>query len=229
MADKPRVKAPKQRAGSSNQSDGRRRVLAIAAAVVGVAAGFVVVAVLLGVMGGGSGNDEEAVRAKLVAAGCTFQAVKAVEGQHSLGPDGTSDKWNTDPPTSGPHFGFNPDGSSGTVIWGIYDEPVQLARLIHNVEHGGVYIVYGDEVPDETVEQIRDFYERRKNGTIVAPLPKLGDTIAVGAWVAEGDDGKGYLAKCTDFDEDAVGAFFSAFQFEGPERIPQGSLLPGNT
>ena len=32
-----------------------------------------------------------------------------------LAPDGTSDKWNTDPPTSGPHFGI-------AAIFGIYDE-----------------------------------------------------------------------------------------------------------
>lgn len=230
MADKPRVKAPKQRAGSSNQSDGRRRLLVIGAAVAGVALGFVAVAALLGFMGGGSSTtDTEAVRAKFVAAGCTFKTVPAVDGQHSLGPDDTSDKWNTDPPTTGPHFGFNPDGSLGTVIWGNYDEPIQLARLVHNTEHGGVYIVYGDQVPDESLAQINEFYERRKNGTIVAPLPELGDEIAFGAWVAEGEEGNGYLARCTAFDEDAASAFFNAFQFKGPERIPGSSLLPGGT
>ncbi len=229
MADKPRVKAPKQRAGSSNQNDARRRALIIGAAVAGVALGFVAVAALLGLVGGSSSTDEAAVREKFVAAGCTFKAVPAVEGQHSLGPEDTSDKWNTDPPTTGPHFGFNPDGSLGTVIWGNYDEPIQLARLVHNTEHGGVYIVYGDQVPDETLAQIDAFYQRRQNGTIVAPLPELGDEIALGAWVAEGEEGKGYLAKCTTFDEDAADAFFGAFQFKGPERIPGSSLLPGQT
>ena len=227
MADKPRVKAPKQRAGSSNQSDGNRRLLVIGAAIAGVALGFIAVAALLGLVGGGSGTDAEAVRAKFEAAGCTFQAVPAVEGQHTLGADGTSKKWNTDPPTSGPHYGFNPDGSAGTVIWGVYDEPIQLARLVHNTEHGGIYIVYGDDVPAESVAQIKDFYERRQNGTVVAPLPSLGDKIAFGAWVAEGDDGTGYLAKCKAFDEDAASSFFSAFQFKGPERLPGSSLLPG--
>jgi hypothetical protein len=228
MAEKPRVKAPKQRAGSSIEPDGRRRVLVIGAAVVGVVLGFVAVAALLGFMGG-SDTDPEAVRAKFVSAGCTFKAVPAIEGQHSLGPDETSDKWNTDPPTSGPHYGFNPDGSSGTVIWGIYDEPIQLARLVHNVEHGGIYILYGDDVPDATVEEIKDFYDRRQSGTIVAPLPRLGDKIAFGAWVAEGEEGNGYLAKCSTFDEEAASAFFAAFQFKGPERLPGSSLLPGGT
>ena len=83
MADKPRVKAPKQRAGSTNQSDSRRRALTIGAAVAGVALGFIVVAVLLGVMGGG-GLDEEALAADVEAAGCTFESVPALEGAHRL-------------------------------------------------------------------------------------------------------------------------------------------------
>lgn len=228
MADKPRVKAPKQRSTPSGDAGRNRRLLTIGAALAGVVLGFVVIAALIGFIGGGDAADEEGVRTKLEAAGCTLQAVKAQEGRHSLPADGTSD-WNTDPPTTGPHFGFNPDGSLGTAIWGFYDEPIQLARVVHNTEHGGAYIFYGDQVSDSVVEQVRKFYERRKNGTLVAPYPKLGDKIALGAWVAEGEDQKGYLAKCTQFDEDAAASFFAAFQFKGPERIPGSALLPGGT
>jgi hypothetical protein len=233
MAEKPRVKAPKQR-HSSTTDDSRRRAWTIGAAIAGVALGFAVVAVLLGLIGGSGGPDEAAVRADLEAAGCTLQAVEAQPGRHSLTPDGTA-KWNTDPPTSGPHFGFNPNGSSGTVIWGAYDEPVQLARIIHNLEHGGVYIFYGDDVSDEDVAQLRAFYEDHRNGTVVAPYPKLGAKIALGAWVTENETGsesaggKGYLAKCGSFDEGAFSSFLSGFQFHGPERFPEDSLLPGGT
>ena len=52
MADKPRVKAPKQRASSSTDGPSRNRAFVIGAAIAGVALGFVVVAVLLGVVGG---------------------------------------------------------------------------------------------------------------------------------------------------------------------------------
>ena len=88
-------------------------------------------------------------------------------------PDGTA-KWNTDPPTSGPHFGFNPNGSVH-VIWGAYEEPVQLARVIHNLEHGGVYIFYGDEVPDATVAQLEEFYDAHQT--------RHGPRAATRSWV----------------------------------------------
>lgn len=224
MPDKPRVKAPKQRSSTPSSDSTRRRNLLVVGA--GLVAGLIAGGVVFAALGRGGSVDEESVRADLQAAGCTLQVEKAQEGQHSLSADGTSD-WNTDPPTTGPHFGFNPDGSLGTVVWGAYSEPIQLARLVHNTEHGGVYILYGDEVPDDVTEELRSFYDRHKNGTVLAPLPKLGDKIALGAWVVDGSDAKGYLAKCTSFDDGAFAAFFAGFQFKGPERIPGTSLLPG--
>jgi hypothetical protein len=227
MADKPRVKAPKQRSTSSQDSEKRRRYLTIGAAVGGLLLAVVASAAALGFVGGADSPSEAEVRAKLEAAGCTLQSVKAQPGRHSLTADGTAD-WNTDPPTSGPHFGFDAGGNLGTVVWGAYSEPLQLARVVHNLEHGGVYIFYGDDVPDSVVGQLQTFYDRHKNGTLLAPYPKLGDKIALGAWVAGGGEAKGQLAKCTKFDEEAYAAFFQGFQFKGPERFSAGSLLPGD-
>jgi uncharacterized protein DUF3105 len=225
MPQKARVKAPKQRA--TPRDTGRdRRLLGIGAAAVGGLLGVVAVLALLGLAGGSRPSVEE-VRTALRQAGCTLQVAEGVPGRHSLGPDDTSPQWNTDPPTSGPHFGFDASGNNGTAIWGAYEEPVQLARVVHNLEHGGVYIFYGDDVPENVVAQLRSFYDDHERGTVLAPLPRLGDEIALGAWVAEGDEENGYLAKCSSFDEEAYSAFFDAFQFRGPERYPASQLLPG--
>ena len=75
---------------------------------------------------------------------------------------------------------------------------------MHNLEHGGVFILYGDEVPDATVDRLRAFYDDHKTGTIMAPLDRLGDEFALGAWVVDGDVDNGFLAKCKTFDEDAA-------------------------
>lgn len=219
MADKPRVKAPKQRAASSSDTSSRNRTVAIGAAIAGVALGFVVVAALLGLFGGGA--DAATAQTKLESAGCTFQKVKALEGAHSVRqPGGTSDKWNTDPPTTGPHFGI-------AAIFGIYEEELEIARVIHNLEHGGIFIMYGEDVPEATVDELRAFYDDHKTGTIMAPLDRLGDEFALGAWVVDGDVDSGFLAKCTEFDEGAVSAFFRSLQFRGPERFDPSQLQPG--
>jgi hypothetical protein len=181
------------------------------------------VVAVVGLGGGGRPSDDE-VRASLAAAGCTLQVADAEppEGSwHTIRePGGTAEEWVTDPPTAGAHYGI-------AAIFGIYEEPLEQARLIHNLEHGGAYIQYGDDVPESTVDQLRDFYDRHRNGTIMAPLPRLGDQFALGAWVFEGDEDTGYLAKCRTYDEDAVSAFFEAYQFRGPERFDPSQLQPG--
>ena len=226
MADKPRVRAPKQRATPRPDDPSRNRRLLMYGLGAVIALAALAAAVFLAGFGGNDVSPEK-VRAELEAAGCTLQAVKAERGQHSLGPDETFD-WNTDPPTSGPHFGFDDGGNLGTVIWGAYEEPLQLARVVHNLEHGGIYIFYGDDVPDAVVAELRAFYDDHERGTLLAPYPKLGDQIALGAWVSDDGEETGYLAKCSAFDESAFSAFFSGLQFRGPERFPASSLLPGN-
>ena len=160
-------------------------------------------------------------------AGCTLQAVKAQPGRHSLTADGTA-KWNTDPPTNGPHFGFDASGNLGTVVWGAYDEPLQLARVVHNLEHGGIYIFYGDEVSDAVVDQLRGSTTITRTEPCSRPIPSSETRLpsAPGSPTARGREG--YLAKCPAFDEAAYSAFFEAFQFKGPERFPSGSMLPGD-
>jgi Protein of unknown function (DUF3105) len=225
MADKPRVRAPKQRAHHRPEDSGRTRRLLLYAAG-GVAALAVLVAAFF-VLGLGGGEPSEAdVRESFVEIGGTLEAVEALPGEHTLQEDELGE-WNTDPPTSGEHFGFDRNSATGTVIWGAYEEPLQLARVVHNLEHGGIYIFYGDEVPEAVVEQLHEFYGDHERGTLLAPYPKLKDEIAVGAWVLDGEEETGYLAKSKQFDEKAFSSFFDAFQFEGPERFPADALLPG--
>lgn len=226
---------PKQRQqGSGSKSRQRtdqvsldRRLLAL-----GGALGVIVIAAVLGwlLLGGGTQDAEAKARTALESAGCTLKVVPAVEGtsDHSDVPnaDFTSKRWNTDPPTSGPHFGE-------TLIFGAYAEPIQLARALHNLEHGGAWIAYGRSVPAAEVEKLRSFYDDHTAGTILAPYPKLGNKITMGAWLVPGlesaksDRGSGVLGTCTAFDGDAFSAFFDAFQFKGPERIPPDALQPG--
>jgi hypothetical protein len=223
MADKPRVKAPKQRAATADDSARRRKTMAIVAGVAGVVLGFVVVAAALGMFGGeGRTTDTAGLRTTLENAGCTLKVAPALEGVHSISdPSGTSPKWNTDPPTSGPHYAV-------AAIFGIFEDEIELARLVHDLEHGGVYILYGKDVPDATVDELRTFYEAHKTGTIMAPLDRLGDSFALGAWVVDGDTHNGFLAKCTQFDENAASAFFRSLQYRGPERFDPSQLQPGH-
>lgn len=232
MADKPRVKAPKQRATTSRDDPQRTKLLMIGGGALALLALGVVFFVTVG--RGGAGVDEASVRADLEAAGCTLEAKipapPASNGYHTVAvPDGTSADWNTDPPVAGAHYGE-------AAIFGVYSDQLEQARVVHNLEHGGIFIQYGADVRERTLAELESFYNDRKTGTLMAPLPSLGDEIALGAWVVRDDEferegsvlGTGYLAKCKTFDEEAFASFFDAFQFKGPERFDPANLLPGN-
>jgi hypothetical protein len=226
MPQKPRVKAPKQRATTPTKPGGQKPWLVIGVAVVGVLLGIAAVGALLGFIGGGGAPNEAAARSKLVAAGCTLQSFPGVSRQHISNPAARPKSWNSFPPTSGPHY-FTP------AVYGFYSQPVELARVLHNLEHGGVYMLYGPKTPPDTVELLREVYDRDPRGLVVAPLPELGNEIAFGAWTSpapgSAEIGTGHLAKCTAVNKDAVEAFLSAFRGRGPENGNLDLLQPGGT
>jgi hypothetical protein len=190
-----------------------------------VAGGLALVAIAVGVgfllTGGGSGSAASALR----DAGCSFETFPAQRAQHvEQLPEGF--EYNSNPPSSGPH---NPIPAP----WDVYADPVDPIRYVHNLEHGGVVIQYGDDVPEETVQRLVDWYRESPNGILIAPLPGLGDQISLAAWNAdvnalgEISNQRGILAKCPTFDEDAFDAFLEAYRFKGPERFPPDALEPG--
>ena len=97
---------------------------------------------------------------------------------------------------------------------------------MHNLEHGGIFIQYGKDVPQATVERAAGLLRQATNGTLLAPLPSLGSKIALGVWTTSSpskpDTGTAYLAKCTTFDEKAYAAFFDGVPVPGPGALPDG-------
>jgi hypothetical protein len=218
MAQKPRVKAPKQR-GSQRRAEDEAKKRRLYMLGGGTLVAVLAVVGIVGLFGlGGSEASASEVRADLRAAGCTMKVVEAApnSSNHSQDPEARSPDWNTDPPTTGPHYGQ-------TLQYGSYTEPIDIARALHNLEHGAAYILFGNKVRDATVSQLQEFYADHATGTILAPYARLKNQIALGAWVVPGlpeasnDRGSGVLAKCKKFDEAAFSAFFDAFQFKGPE------------
>lgn len=223
-----RPQAPQRRSTPAAPRDPAqtRRILYLLAGS-GLAALAIVLAVLF--LGGG-GEDEE--RAALEEAGCTLRSFPEVKNasSHSDVPTlTTKPKWNSNPPTNGPHY-------VQAAVWGFYDrdEDVPLVQTTHNLEHGGVVVHYGPGVPDAQVERLRGWWEDDPNGLVMAPLASNGRKITLTAWTAPDaasgtpEPGRGYLATCTTFDEGAFDAFVEERRFQGPERIPPELLSPGS-
>lgn len=120
--------------------------------------------------------------------------------------------YNSFPPTSGP-------SGEAPLVWEAYDGAVSQFRLVHNLLHGGIAVQYGDDVSGETVARIRAWYERDPDGTVVAPLPRLGDRVVVTAWRNQ--------LRCSAFRQRAFDGFRAQHRFNGPERPPREALRRG--
>lgn len=213
------VQAPKQRA--TPRDDARNKKILY---VIG-ASGFVMLALVVGFFAlTGRGDDTESAEgavATIRGAGWTYQQTKS-QGRTHVPELAANFKYNTVPGTSGPH-------SNQTVVYGVYDQQVSEFNYVHNLEHGAVGMFYGPDVPEETVAQMQEYYNKDPRGLIMASDDRLGDQIALTAWT--------HIAKGKTFDEKVFDTFIEEFGFRGPESckndIEQGcfrreNLEPGN-
>jgi len=183
-------------------------VIVIAAAAVGI--GFVM-----------AGGEEES-SGPLGIGECTVQTFEPLGAGH-VAELPADYEYNSVPATSGVH-------SPQTAIWNIYDQPVPQINYVHNLEHGGVVVQYGTEVPAATVDQIRGWYQEDPRGFIVAPLvpefeeddPTLADKIVLVSWT--------HMMRCSSFDEEAFNTFGDDYRDDAPEAelFPLDSLQPGS-
>lgn len=168
------------------------------------------------------GRGDNGAKAALEAAGCTRKTFASQGAKHvATLPKGF--KYNSIPATSGPHRAQ----PLAPVVWNSYDDPLPESKLLHNLEHGGVVVQYGNGVPQGAVDVILGWYRESPNGIVVAPLPEqlvqgkpeLANEIALTAWTN--------LQTCKRFNEKAFSNFVDLYRGQGPEPIPVESLQPG--
>lgn len=103
------------------------------------------------------------------------QPVEIMDSPHISEAEAESVRYNSLPPTSGPHFAF-------TVATGIYQRPVPEGLTIHAMEHGHIVIQYAVTVPEPEVADLTRLARRYGADVVLAPYPPLADGIALTAW-----------------------------------------------
>ena len=190
--------------------------------ILGALIAFVVVA-----RGDDNGGGPSAISSK----DCAEQSYPGLARSHLTNPDAKVN-YNSFPPSSGPHY-------QQPAPWNIYDEPVKQTILVHNLEHGGIVIQYGD-VGADALSDLRSFYQGDPNGLVVAPYPKLGKKFALTAWnepayssgtdsaPSKADAGNGYVLTCTKFDGKTFAKFRDKHRNKSGERYPSiKDMVPG--
>ncbi len=116
-------------------------------------------------------------------------------------PIGTSHPlYNSNPPTSGWHY-------EESASWGVHEKELPDEQLIHNLEHGGIWISYTgiDDATKSALEKIA----RSESKVIIEPRAKNDTPIILASW--------GRLLKLENFDEQAIADFIKTNRNQAPE------------
>lgn len=123
------------------------------------------------------------------------------QGQEHIAIGATHLPYNSNPPTSGPHY-LQP------AAWGIYQIEFPDEVLVHNLEHGGIWISYNN-IDKTTKQRIETFAKQYPDKLIVTLRAKDDAKIVLASWRR--------LLKLDRFDEDTVLSFFKANKNRSPE------------
>jgi len=128
-------------------------------------------------------------------------------------PDGSPVQYRSLPPTSGPHY---PEPAS----WGEYTSQLQDGRFVHNLEHGGIAILYKCDDPAgcSTLRQQlsdvmktlpQDKYQEVK--VVLSPYQQMDHQVDLLAW--------GWIDELDAFDPAEIRKFYDAHVDKGPEDL----------
>jgi hypothetical protein len=101
-------------------------------------------------------------------------AVPIMESPHIAPSEAHTVTYNSEPPTSGPHYSF-------VAATGIYTAPVPDGLAVHALEHGHVVIGYGVDTPAADLAALTAIAKRHPADVLLQPRPGLTG-VAMTAW-----------------------------------------------
>lgn len=102
---------------------------------------------------------------------------------------------------------------------GVYDQPVESAYAIHDLEHGAIWLAYQPEMPAEQVAQLRDIVGD-KSYVLMTPYPNLKSPVVMTAW--------GKQLELNSVEDKRIGRFINQYRGGGPEAGASCSEGVGN-
>ncbi|MBI2450775.1 MAG: DUF3105 domain-containing protein [Parcubacteria group bacterium] len=113
--------------------------------------------------------------------------------------------YNSNPPTSGPHYGTPAQAD-------FYEAMLPDEQVLHNLEHGYVWISYKDDTDKDLMEKLKNLQKKYSWKTIFTFRPQNDSKIALVSW--------GRLQKLDNYDEKAIINFIKQLRNRGPEATP---------
>jgi Protein of unknown function (DUF3105) len=124
------------------------------------------------------------------------RTVPLMDSPHITQAEAATVHYNSEPPTSGPHFAF-------VAAPGVYSAPVADGLTVHALEHGHVVIQYSPDLDRQSANELTRLARRYPADVILAPREGLAG-IALTAW--------GRIDLLSSFDRDRIVRFVEAMR-----------------
>ncbi len=124
--------------------------------------------------------------------------------------DGSKVVYKTNPPSSGNHYAL-------PAPWGVYDKSLPDETLVHNLEHGGVWISYKPTISQGVIDRLKEIAKKYKSKVILEPRAANDADIALTSW---GRIFKFNLNQDGSFDIEAINNYILKYRNTGPEIVP---------
>ena len=136
-----------------------------------------------------------------------FSMAYPLQGRDHIAFGSTHPEYNSNPPSSGPHYEQPARG-------GFYNEVVDDETVVHNLEHGDIWIAYHPRVSNEVKSNLEKFAGRY---VVVSPRSANKDDIALVAWGRVDT----FTIESGVLDEGRIKNFIRRYDNRGPEKVRQ--------
>lgn len=170
---------------------------------------IIVWVVILAALGAGGYGLYALVKSR-IPEGPDFSTAYPVISREHIAEGSRGGGYNSNPPTSGPHY-----GSPAPV--GFYRKELPDERVIHNLEHGDVWVAYHPRVESVARPQLEQFADFAK--VIITPRSANEADIAVVSWGrVDAFDLEGGVVPA-----ERIAEFIYRYRDKSPERVTQRS------
>lgn len=134
-----------------------------------------------------------------------FSVAHSIQGRDHIADGATHPPYNSNPPSSGSHY-------TSTARGGFYEEPLPDERVIHNLEHGDVWIAYHPDISDEIKDTLESFAGQY---VVVSPRLENEEDISLVAWGRV----DAFDIENEAVDEGRIRDFIRRYDNRGPEKV----------
>jgi len=151
-------------------------------------------------------SEENLVLAEKVSSPVEGTQDFEIIGRNHISQGAPGSGYNSNPPSSGPHW-------ASPAKNGFYDTSLSDEQLIHNLEHGHVWIAYKSDVSDEVKNKLKEISQKEDWKVVVTPREANDAKIALVAW--------GRVLNMDQPDYGKVEDFIKTYRNRGPEKTPE--------